>query len=71
MTERPQSLDFDFDIFGSSCTVEVMADTPEDVEGLRQALADARAEAAAARALASSTEAVIAALKLEDPEAAA
>ena len=42
-----------------------MEDTPEDVEGLRQALADARAEAAAARALASSTEAVIAALKLE------
>jgi transposase len=42
-----------------------MAGTPEDVEGLRQALADARAEAAAARALASSTEAVIAALKLE------
>ena len=40
-------------------------DTPEDVEGLRQALADARAEAAAARAIASSTEAVIAALKLE------
>src|SRR5918995_630836 len=42
-----------------------MEHTPEDVEGLRQALADARAEAAAARALASSTEAVIAALKLE------
>jgi transposase len=42
-----------------------MADTPEDVEDLRQALAAARAEAAAARALASSTEAVIAALKLE------
>jgi transposase len=42
-----------------------MAGTPEDVEGLRQALADARAEAAAAKALASSTEAVIAALKLE------
>ena len=42
-----------------------MADTSEDVEGLRQALPDARAEAAAARALASSTEAVIAALKLE------
>jgi transposase len=42
-----------------------MEDTPEDVEGLRQALADARAEAAAARAIASSTEAVIAALKLE------
>ncbi|MCC2664265.1 MAG: hypothetical protein K0S35_2187, partial [Geminicoccaceae bacterium] len=42
-----------------------MKDTPEGVEGLRQALAEARAEAAAARALASSTEAVIAALKLE------
>jgi transposase len=42
-----------------------MAATPEDIEGLRRALADARAEATAARALASSTEAVIAALKLE------
>ena len=30
-----------------------MEDTPEDVEGLRQALADARAEVAAARAIAS------------------
>jgi hypothetical protein len=39
-----------------------MERTPEDVEDLRQALADARADAAAARALASSTEAVIAAL---------
>ena len=42
-----------------------MEDTPEDVEELRRALADACAEAAAARALASSTEAVIAALRLE------
>ena len=35
-----------------------MEDTPKDVEGLRQALADARAEAAAAGAIASGAEAL-------------
>ena len=64
MTRNLQRLSRDFDIFGASCTVEVMEDTPEDVEGLRRPCR-ARAEAAAARAIASSTEAVIAALKLE------
>jgi transposase len=46
-----------------------MAAVPDDIDGLREALAAARAEAMAAKAradaLASSTEAVIAALKLE------